>query len=99
MPNLGDEDEDIKRIRGFYEAHPKNKDWKPPAKKAKPEEELKVPNFGVDQDVVATQASVDTAEKQLKHKWKPERDENGSWIVPEPHVDYTKTGIFQGHAE
>ena len=45
--------------------------------------DYKVPNFGVDEDIVNTQAHIKAQE--AKHgAWTPKQDENGAWSVPEP---------------
>jgi len=47
--------------------------------------DYKVPNFGVDQDIVHTQKHIKDAEKKLGHNWKPVQDVNGIWEVPTAH--------------
>lgn len=42
----------------------------------------KVPNFGVDEDIVNTQKHIAEQEKKQNHKWVPKQDENGAWVVP-----------------
>ena len=44
--------------------------WKPKARKNAYPMDYKVPNFGQDPDIIATQKSLATAEKRLKRKWK-----------------------------
>jgi hypothetical protein len=46
--------------------------------------DYKVPNFGVDEDIINTQKHVADQEKKQNHKWTPKQDENGNWSVPEP---------------
>jgi hypothetical protein len=59
--------------------------------------DFRVPNFGLDDDVVTTQANIAASSKKLKHEWKPEQDENGNWIVPEPanNKSYTYDSLVQ----
>ena len=60
------------------------------------EKDYPVPDFGLDEDVVTTQANIGKAEATLKHSWKPVKDEDGVWIVPEAidnrSYEYTATG-------
>jgi hypothetical protein len=42
----------------------------------------KVPDFGVDHDIVQTQRHIADEEKRQNHKWNPKKDENGAWNVP-----------------
>jgi len=51
--------------------------------------DYKVPNFGVDQDIINTQEHLKNTEKKLKHVWKPKRDENGVWEVPTAYKSST----------
>ena len=42
-----------------------------------------MPHFGVDLDIKDAQASIAEAETTLGHKWVPEQDDEGNYIVPE----------------
>jgi len=61
--------------------------WTPPTKaalkKADYPKDYFVPNLGVDQDIIDTQAHIASQQTKQNHEWKPEQDENGVWIVPE----------------
>ena len=46
------------------------KSWKPKARKNAYPMDYKVPNFGVDPDIITTQKNLAKAEKRLKRKWK-----------------------------
>jgi len=41
-----------------------------------------VPNFGVDHDIKATEASIKQAEGSVEHDWKPTQNADGTWNVP-----------------
>ena len=43
-----------------------------------------VPNFGADYDIVGTQNSIASTEEKLNYEWKPEKDESGAYVVPQP---------------
>ena len=44
--------------------------------------DYKVPNFGMDHDIIDTQKHI--ADEEKKHgKWTPVQDDNGKWEVPE----------------
>ena len=48
----------------------------------------KVPDFGVDHDVLNTQSNIKEAEKEHNHKWVPKQDGvDGRWVVPVEHND------------
>ena len=59
----------------------------------------KVPNFGVDEDIINTQKHISDQEKAKNHVWKPKQDENGAWIVPKAHANgsytYKKPSLAQ----
>jgi hypothetical protein len=55
--------------------------WKPKDPKSHPVDYF-VPNFGVDHEIVATHKHMGDAEKRLKHKWVPKKDEDDKWVVP-----------------
>ena len=59
--------------------------------------DFRVPDFGLDDDVVVTQKNIAASSKKLKHEWKPEQDDNGVWIVPEPadNKSYTYNSLVQ----
>lgn len=38
-----------------------------------------VPDFGVDRDIKWTEGSLNSAQKQLKHKWNPKQNAAGFW--------------------
>ena len=62
--------------------------------------DYKVPNFGVDEDIVNTQAHIAAQEK--KHgPWKAVQDDNGFWIVPEAasNQSYTYGSLVQTDAD
>ena len=42
-----------------------------------------VPDFGMDKDVIDTQAHIKQQEAAKGHTWTPKQDENGNWEVPE----------------
>merc|ERR1719223_1150947 len=72
------------------------------AMKAKgPPKDYPVPNFGVDEDVKMTQAHIAEQEKKLKHAWKPVKDENGMYVVPEANKNssYTYKSLLQTDAD
>ena len=48
-----------------------------------------VPNFGLDHDIVATQAHEAGAAKALKTTWTPTKDKDDNWVVP------TESASFQ----
>jgi len=59
-----------------------------------------VPNFGLDKDVVDTQAHI--AAQEAKHgKWTPTQDDNGVWIVPgaADNKSYTYKSLVQLEAD
>jgi len=41
------------------------------------DQDYKVPNFGVDSDILAAQASLKSTEATLDHQWTPVADTNG----------------------
>jgi hypothetical protein len=41
-----------------------------------------VPNFGMDHDIKATEASIKQAEGSVDHVWKPTENKDGTWNVP-----------------
>jgi hypothetical protein len=60
--------------------------WIPQLKKDLPDARPKdyfVPDFGLEDDIVDAIDNIKSEETRLKHKWTPEQDENGVWIVPE----------------
>lgn len=75
--------------------------YDPNAKKPKPHPvDYFVPNFGLDRDIVDTQASI--AAQEAKHgKWVPVQDDNGVWIVPQAanNKSYTYKSLLQLDAE
>ena len=44
--------------------------------------DYKVPNYGSDHDIVSTQKHIKDAEATYDHKWNPDKDDDGNWIVP-----------------
>ena len=42
----------------------------------------KVPNFGIDHDIIATQKHERDTSKKLKTPWNPKKDKDDKWIVP-----------------
>ena len=58
--------------------------WKDKKKPGGPPKDYKVPNFGVDRDIVDTRKHLAAAEKRLKHKWVV------STKKPEPPLDLSK---------
>jgi len=56
-----------------------------------------VPDFGLDTDIINTQAHIAAQEKKLGHSWKPVQDDNGVWIVPEAHKNksYSYNSLVQ----
>lgn len=50
--------------------------------------DYKVPDFGVDADIIQTQKHIAEQEKKQNHKWVPKKDEEGNFIVP---------GAWSGH--
>lgn len=51
-----------------------------------------VPDFGVDEDVIATQAHMKQQEKTLGVNWNPDQDDSGKWIVPTSEAEFHLTG-------
>ena len=50
-----------------------------------------VPQFGVDHDIVASQAHEAASEASLAQKWELTKDEaSGKWIVPDSNIDNLK---------
>ncbi len=56
-----------------------------------------MPDFGLDTDIINTQAHIAAQEKKLGHSWKPVQDDNGVWIVPEAHKNksYSYNSLVQ----
>jgi hypothetical protein len=44
--------------------------------------DYRVPNFGMDHDIVGTHESIKSTEKTMGKSWTPTQDENGNWDVP-----------------
>lgn len=44
---------------------------------------MKVPDFGVDEEILNAQEGEKWASNELNHKWTPTQDKNGFWNVPE----------------
>jgi hypothetical protein len=42
----------------------------------------KVPNFGIDVDIMDTVDSEKSSSELLGHKWGPKQDANGVWMTP-----------------
>lgn len=42
----------------------------------------KVPDFGIDHDIITTQNHIASEEKRQNHKWVPKKDDTGAWNVP-----------------
>jgi hypothetical protein len=86
VPNFG-RDRDVKAtdLSLAWAEKSRNHVWnyKKPEKK-KEDNDFRVPDFGLDQDVIWTDQNIKREETRLKHEWKPEQDENGVWVVPEP---------------
>ena len=55
-----------------------------------------VPNFGVDHDILDTQAHIKLEEQRQEHEWIPEQDEEGNWIVPEAADNRSYTHVENG---
>jgi hypothetical protein len=55
--------------------------------------DYKVPNFGVDEDIVSTQSHIAEQEKKQGHKWTPKKDENGNYNMPA--ANGARTGLAQ----
>ena len=61
--------------------------WKPKEPKTHPMNYF-VPNFGVDHDIASSQTHEKAAEKRLKHKWVPTKDEDDKWKLPSPEIEF-----------
>jgi len=48
------------------------------------ETNYKVPNFGIDVDIMDTVDSEKSSSELLGHKWTPTQDANGVWTTPQP---------------
>ena len=59
--------------------------WKPKKKKHAYPKDYFVPNFGMDEDIAATQAHEAAASAAIGHVWTPVQDEEDKWELP--HVD------------
>ena len=51
----------------------------------------KVPDFGMDHDIIDTQKHIADQEKAQGHTWVPTQDEDGHWNVPEAHSNKSYT--------
>jgi hypothetical protein len=54
-------------------------------------ETYKVPDFGLDQDIIGVNDGLAWAQAELKHKWTPTQDKDGFWNTPEN--TYTGTAL------
>lgn len=88
VPNFGRDKREVLDTWGSLDWAQKhlNHVWIP-AEKPKPGpdfEDFRVPDFGLDSDVIDSLSHAAEQEKVLNHKWTPKQDENGVWIVPKP---------------
>ena len=71
------------------------------SKPAPPFEDFRIPDFGLEKDVVDTLAHSMQAEADIGHTWTPTQDENGVWQVPKPidNASYTYKSLLQTDAQ